>query len=62
MNPFVPYHDVHELKRRLFETLDRDRWADAQKGLGRFTGARLTREEIDGRGGRRHGGGPPLPR
>ena len=47
MNPFVPYHDPKELKRRMFELLDRDRFADSAKGLGRFTGPRLTQAEID---------------
>ncbi len=47
MNDFVPYHDVKELKRRLFELVDAKRWDDAQKGYGRFTGTRLTKAEVE---------------
>ena len=47
MNPFVPYHDAKELKRRLWETVDEERFADAQTGRGRFRGSRISRAEID---------------
>ena len=47
MNPFVPYHDAKELKRRLFELVDGQRWDDAQRGYGRFAGPRITRAEVD---------------
>ena len=47
MNPFVPYHDAKELKRRLFELVDGQRWDDAQRGYGRFAGPRIARAEVD---------------
>ena len=46
MNDFVPYHDVEELKRRIFELVDGKRWDDAQAGIGRFKGSRITKDEV----------------
>ena len=46
MNDFVPYHDVDELKRRIFELVDGKRWDDAQAGIGRFKGSRITKDEV----------------
>ncbi len=46
MNDFVPYHDADELKRRIFELIDGKRWIDAQQGLGRFKGERITKDEV----------------
>ena len=47
MDPFVPYHDRVELKRRLFELIAQERVADAEAGRGRVEGPRITRSEIN---------------
>lgn len=46
-NDFVPYHDRKELKRRIWEIVDQKRWEDAQCGVGRFRGPRISRAEVD---------------
>ena len=47
MDPFVPYNDRVELKRRLYQLLAVDRVADAEAGRGRVRGPKLTRSEVD---------------
>ena len=47
LDPFVPYNDKTELKRRLYELLAVDRVRDAEEGRGRVSGPKLTRREID---------------
>ncbi len=47
MDPFIPYHDKKELKRRLYELVQVERAADAAQGRGRFRGEPITRREID---------------
>ncbi|MEE8715893.1 MAG: acyl-CoA dehydratase activase-related protein [Coriobacteriales bacterium] len=46
-NDFMPYNDRKELKRRVWEVVDGKRWADAQQGIGRYRGPRITRAEVD---------------
>ena len=47
MDPFVPYDNKKELKRRLYELVSEQREADAAAGKGRFRGEHITRAEID---------------
>ena len=47
LDPFIPYDDKSELKRRLYEILQVERKEDAAAGKGRFTGPDLTRAEVD---------------
>lgn len=46
-NDFIPYHNRKELKRRIWEIVDRKRFEDAQNGIGRFQGPRISKEEVD---------------
>jgi predicted nucleotide-binding protein (sugar kinase/HSP70/actin superfamily) len=47
LDPFLPYDNKRELKRRLYEVVSEQRMVDAAAGKGRFKGERITRAEID---------------
>ncbi|WP_058271008.1 2-hydroxyacyl-CoA dehydratase [Olsenella massiliensis] len=47
LDPFLPYDDKRELKRRLYEVVAVQRATDARAGKGRFKGEPITRREID---------------
>ena len=47
LDPFLPYDNKIELKRRLYEVVSVQREADAAAGKGRFKGSHITRREID---------------
>ena len=47
LDPFIPYDDKKELKRRLYELVSEQRERDAAAGKGRFRGSHITRAEID---------------
>ncbi|MBE6480231.1 MAG: CoA activase, partial [Olsenella sp.] len=47
LNPFLPYDNKRELKRRLYETVSVQREADAAAGHGRVRGTHITRTEIN---------------
>ncbi|MCH4181397.1 MAG: acyl-CoA dehydratase activase-related protein [Atopobiaceae bacterium] len=47
LDPFIPYDDKRELKRRLYEVISVQREADAKEGHGRFKGDHITRTEVD---------------
>ena len=47
LDPFIPYDNKRELKRRLFEVIAQQRAEDAGHGKGRFRGEPITRREID---------------
>ena len=47
MDPFIPYDNKKELKRRLYELVSEQREKDAAAGKGRFRGKHITRAEID---------------
>lgn len=47
LNPFVPYHDKKELKRRLYDVLAKERVEEFEKGIGRIKGEPITQAEIN---------------
>lgn len=47
LDPFIPYDNKKELKRRLFEVIAVQRVEDAASGKGRVRGTPITRKEID---------------
>ena len=47
LDPFLPYDDKRELKRRLYEVVSLQREQDAKQGKGRFCGDHITRSQID---------------
>lgn len=47
LDPFLPYDNKRELKRRLYELVSVQREKDAAAGRGRVRGAHITRAEID---------------
>lgn len=47
LDPFIPYDNKRELKRRLYELVSVKRETDAKEGHGRFRGSHITRKEID---------------
>ncbi len=46
MNPFLPYHDKKELKRRLHDVMVNERAAAVAEGRGRMSGDHITKAEI----------------
>ncbi len=47
LNPFLPYDNKRELKRRLYETVSVQRESDAAEGRGRVRGSHITRTEVN---------------
>ena len=47
LDPFIPYDNKRELKKRLYEVVAVQRAEDAKVGKGRFKGEPITRREID---------------
>ena len=47
LDPFIPYDNKKELKRRLFEVIAVQRVEDAASGKGHVRGTPITRKEID---------------
>ncbi len=47
LDPFIPYDNKRQLKRRLYEVVAVQRAEDAKAGRGRFRGKPITRREID---------------